>query len=43
VVARRVGFHDRAYFSRMFRKLTGMPPAAYRESCAPRLRDTSPG
>jgi AraC-like DNA-binding protein len=36
VVARRVGFHDRAYFSRMFRKLTGMPPAAYRESCTPR-------
>lgn len=35
VVARRVGFHDRAYFSRMFRKLTGMPPAAYRESCTP--------
>ncbi len=36
VVARRVGFHDRAYFSRMFRKLTGMPPATYRESCVPR-------
>jgi AraC-like DNA-binding protein len=32
MVARRVGFHDRAYFSRMFRKLTGMPPQAYRES-----------
>jgi DNA-binding LacI/PurR family transcriptional regulator/AraC-like DNA-binding protein/signal transduction histidine kinase len=30
-VARRVGFHDRAYFSRMFRKLTGMPPQAFRE------------
>ncbi|HEX2131402.1 MAG TPA: substrate-binding domain-containing protein [Actinophytocola sp.] len=35
VVARRVGFHDRAYFSRMFRKLTGVPPQAYRESWAP--------
>ncbi|MCT2581562.1 substrate-binding domain-containing protein [Actinophytocola gossypii] len=35
VVARRVGFHDRAYFSRMFRKLTGMPPQAYRDSWAP--------
>lgn len=30
VVARRVGFHDRAYFSRIFRKLTGVPPQAYR-------------
>jgi len=35
VVARRVGFHDRAYFSRMFRKLAGLPPQAYRESWAP--------
>ena len=32
VVARRVGFHDRAYFSRIFRKLTGVPPQAFRES-----------
>ncbi|HEV2778334.1 MAG TPA: substrate-binding domain-containing protein [Actinophytocola sp.] len=31
MVARRVGFHDRAYFSRIFRKLTGMPPQAFRE------------
>jgi AraC-like DNA-binding protein/signal transduction histidine kinase len=31
-VARRVGFHDRAYFSRIFRKLTGVPPQAYRAS-----------
>ncbi|HEU5469542.1 MAG TPA: substrate-binding domain-containing protein [Actinophytocola sp.] len=31
VVARRVGFHDRAYFSRIFRKLTGVPPQAFRE------------
>ncbi|WP_083661386.1 substrate-binding domain-containing protein [Actinophytocola xanthii] len=38
VVARRVGFHDRAYFSRMFRKLTGMPPQSYRESWAPNHR-----
>jgi DNA-binding LacI/PurR family transcriptional regulator/AraC-like DNA-binding protein/signal transduction histidine kinase len=35
VVARRVGFHDRAYFSRMFRKLVGIPPQSYRESWAP--------
>jgi DNA-binding LacI/PurR family transcriptional regulator/AraC-like DNA-binding protein/signal transduction histidine kinase len=32
VVARRVGFHDRAYFSRIFRKLTGVPPQTFRES-----------
>ncbi|HEV8556297.1 MAG TPA: substrate-binding domain-containing protein [Actinophytocola sp.] len=32
MVARRVGFHDRAYFSRIFRKLTGVPPQAFRES-----------
>lgn len=38
VVARRVGFHDRAYFSRMFRKLVGIPPQAYRESWAPSTR-----
>jgi DNA-binding LacI/PurR family transcriptional regulator/AraC-like DNA-binding protein/signal transduction histidine kinase len=35
VVARRVGFHDRAYFSRMFRKLVGIPPQSYRDSWAP--------
>lgn len=29
-VARRVGFPDRAYFSRIFRRLTGQPPQAYR-------------
>jgi DNA-binding LacI/PurR family transcriptional regulator/AraC-like DNA-binding protein/signal transduction histidine kinase len=39
VVARRVGFHDRAYFSRIFRKLTGIPPQAFRESFA----QTRPG
>lgn len=32
LVARRVGFHDRAYFSRIFRKLTGVPPQVYRDS-----------
>jgi DNA-binding LacI/PurR family transcriptional regulator/AraC-like DNA-binding protein/signal transduction histidine kinase len=31
VVARRVGFHDRAYFSRIFRKLTGMSPQSFRD------------
>lgn len=30
-VARTVGFRDRAYFSRVFRKLTGVTPHAYRE------------
>ncbi|URN11418.1 helix-turn-helix transcriptional regulator [Streptomyces radiopugnans] len=30
-VARAVGFHDRAYFSRVFRKVTGVAPHAYRE------------
>ncbi|GAA2403470.1 hypothetical protein GCM10010420_33370 [Streptomyces glaucosporus] len=30
-VARAVGFHDRAYFSRVFRKVTGIAPHAYRE------------
>jgi AraC-like DNA-binding protein len=34
MVARRVGFHDRAYFSRIFRMLTGVPPQAFRESHA---------
>jgi AraC-like DNA-binding protein len=31
-VARGVGIPDRAYFSRIFRKITGMSPRAYRES-----------
>ncbi|WP_328990686.1 substrate-binding domain-containing protein [Kribbella sp. NBC_01245] len=31
LVARRVGFRDRAYFSRTFRKLTGISPQAFRE------------
>ncbi|MDT0266990.1 substrate-binding domain-containing protein [Streptomyces sp. DSM 44915] len=31
-VARAVGFHDRAYFSRVFRRLTGVAPHAYRET-----------
>lgn len=30
-IARQVGFKDHAYFSRVFRKLVGVPPAAYRE------------
>ncbi|WP_049567005.1 substrate-binding domain-containing protein [Streptomyces sp. SBT349] len=30
-VARAVGFHDRAYFSRVFRRVTGMAPHAYRD------------
>ncbi|MFI6031687.1 substrate-binding domain-containing protein [Amycolatopsis magusensis] len=29
-IARQVGFHDRAYFSRIFRKHTGVPPQNYR-------------
>ncbi|MGW0790141.1 substrate-binding domain-containing protein [Streptomyces sp. NPDC002911] len=29
-VARSVGFHDRAYFSRVFRKITGEPPHVFR-------------
>jgi AraC-like DNA-binding protein/signal transduction histidine kinase len=33
-VARAVGFHDRAYFSRVFRKVTGLAPHAYRKSSA---------
>ncbi|MFD5316420.1 substrate-binding domain-containing protein [Streptomyces sp. NPDC127098] len=31
-VARAVGFHDRAYFSRVFRRLTGVAPHAYRDA-----------
>ncbi|MBN1119541.1 MAG: substrate-binding domain-containing protein [Anaerolineae bacterium] len=33
-VARRVGFSDPAYFSRVFRKLTGLSPRHYRENPA---------
>ncbi|RKN37514.1 substrate-binding domain-containing protein [Streptomyces hoynatensis] len=33
-IARAVGFHDRAYFSRVFRKLTGVAPHAYRDALA---------
>ncbi|MEU0127152.1 substrate-binding domain-containing protein [Streptomyces sp. NPDC006289] len=29
-VARSVGFHDRSYFSRVFRKVTGEPPHVFR-------------
>jgi signal transduction histidine kinase/AraC-like DNA-binding protein len=32
VIARQVGFKDQAYFSRVFRKVTGMSPQAFRES-----------
>lgn len=31
-VAQQVGYDDRYYFSRLFRKLHGMPPMAYRRS-----------
>ncbi|WP_157916294.1 substrate-binding domain-containing protein [Streptomyces xinghaiensis] len=31
-IARAVGFHDRAYFSRVFRKVTGVAPHVYREA-----------
>jgi YesN/AraC family two-component response regulator len=31
-IARAVGFHDRAYFSRVFRKVTGIAPHAYRDA-----------
>lgn len=31
-VARAVGFRDRAYFSRVFRKVTGVAPHVYREA-----------
>ncbi|WP_168220725.1 substrate-binding domain-containing protein [Streptomyces sp. RFCAC02] len=30
-VARAVGFHDRAYFSRVFRRVTGVAPHAWRD------------
>jgi AraC-like DNA-binding protein len=32
VIARQVGFKDQAYFSRVFHKVTGMSPQAYRET-----------
>ena len=31
-IARQVGFKDQAYFSRVFHKVTGMSPQAFRES-----------
>jgi two-component system response regulator YesN len=31
-IAHQVGFKDQAYFSRVFRKLTGKSPQKYRES-----------
>ena len=33
-IACRVGFNDSAYFSRVFRKLTGCSPSAFRETVA---------
>lgn len=33
VVAARVGYKDRLYFSRVFRKCVGVSPSAYRQSC----------
>jgi AraC-like DNA-binding protein len=32
VIARQVGFKDQAYFSRVFHKVTGLSPQAFRES-----------
>jgi signal transduction histidine kinase/DNA-binding LacI/PurR family transcriptional regulator/AraC-like DNA-binding protein/CheY-like chemotaxis protein len=32
VIARQMGFKDQAYFSRVFRKVTGMSPQGFRES-----------
>jgi AraC-like DNA-binding protein len=34
-VAQQVGFQDRGYFSRVFRKLTGVGPQAFRERPEP--------
>ncbi|WP_158711023.1 substrate-binding domain-containing protein [Streptomyces albus] len=43
-IARAVGFHDRAYFSRVFRKVTGVAPHVYREaSAAPHAGRDAPG
>lgn len=36
-IARQVGFNDGAYFSRVFRKLTGVSPQAYRDNPASAL------
>ncbi|UED85385.1 substrate-binding domain-containing protein [Streptomyces profundus] len=41
-IARAVGFHDRAYFSRVFRKQTGMAPHAYRDARAERAGSQNP-
>lgn len=32
-IAARLGYRDAYFFSRQFRQLSGMPPAAYRKSC----------
>ena len=32
IIARQMGFKDQAYFSRVFRKVTGMSPQGFRES-----------
>ncbi|MER5221775.1 substrate-binding domain-containing protein [Streptomyces flaveus] len=45
-VARAVGFTDRAYFSRVFRRVTGVAPHAYRTACpavGPQPRDADTG
>ncbi|MEU9188951.1 substrate-binding domain-containing protein [Streptomyces sp. NPDC048484] len=44
-VGRAVGFRDRAYFSRVFRRVTGAAPHHYREKTAPgeAVRDMSTG
>jgi signal transduction histidine kinase/AraC-like DNA-binding protein/CheY-like chemotaxis protein len=34
VIARQVGFKDQAYFSRVFHKVTGMSPQAFRETAS---------
>lgn len=34
-IARRVGFADAAYFSRVFRTVSGMSPSAYRANLEP--------
>jgi len=31
-IAWMVGYEDAAYFGRVFKKLTGYPPSAYREN-----------
>jgi YesN/AraC family two-component response regulator len=32
IIAHQVGFKDQAYFSRVFRKVTGTSPQAFRDS-----------